>query len=339
MPTWGEIVKELTAIHAAGQLPAGTSPFDVVRRKYLQALHRHTGRNVILYASKWTQPGASPELISIGPEDMQGLMEVIHGLKGASGLDLILHSPGGSAEVAEALVTYIRSKFPSDVRVLIPQAAMSAATMLACSANSIVMGKHSFIGPIDPQFIIGGLSVPAQAILEQFKLAQGQCKDPSLLPSWLPMLNHYGPALLVQCQHALDLSFSLVSDWLRRYMFDDDPKLRRKASKIAKALRNHADFKSHNRFISRDKARVLGLRVVDLEDDQDLQDLTLSVFHATTHTFNATPAVKLIENHLGKAFIRSQQQLGMMPQIQIVPKQIPQLPVAPMPGAPPLTGQ
>jgi ClpP class serine protease len=31
---------------------------------------------------------------------------------------------------------------------------MSAATMLACSANKIVMGKHSFLGPIDPQFII-----------------------------------------------------------------------------------------------------------------------------------------------------------------------------------------
>ena len=79
-------------------------------------------------------------------------MEVICGLS-SSKLDLIVHSPGGSAEVTEALVSYIRTKF-ADVRVIVPQAAMSAATMLACSANTIMMGKHSFLGPIDPQFIL-----------------------------------------------------------------------------------------------------------------------------------------------------------------------------------------
>jgi ClpP class serine protease len=31
---------------------------------------------------------------------------------------------------------------------------MSAATMVACAANQIVMGKHSFLGPIDPQLIL-----------------------------------------------------------------------------------------------------------------------------------------------------------------------------------------
>ena len=41
-----------------------------------------------------------------------------------------------------------------------------------------------------------------------------------------------------------------------------------------------------------------------LEDDDKLQDLGLSVFHATTHTFAATPAVKVVENHAGRAFIK-----------------------------------
>ena len=41
-----------------------------------------------------------------------------------------------------------------------------------------------------------------------------------------------------------------------------------------------------------------------LEEDQQLQDLVLSVFHASTHTFNGTAAVKIIENHIGKAFIK-----------------------------------
>ena len=70
---------------------------------------------------------------------------------GKNGLDLLMHSPGGSPDAAEAVVNYLRSKF-TDIRVIIPQAAMSAATMLACAANRIVMGKHSSLGPIDPQF-------------------------------------------------------------------------------------------------------------------------------------------------------------------------------------------
>ncbi len=56
----------------------------------------------------------------------------------------------------------------------------------------------------------------------------------------------------------------------------------------------------------------------DLEDDQNLQELVLSIFHATTHTFEGTPAVKIIENHLGNAFIKTagvQQQMPIPPQL------------------------
>ena len=41
-----------------------------------------------------------------------------------------------------------------------------------------------------------------------------------------------------------------------------------------------------------------------LEDDETLQDLSLSVFHATTHTFTGTAAAKIVENHVGRAFIK-----------------------------------
>lgn len=63
---------------------------------------------------KWTQhdPNVSPGLISIVEEDIQGLMEVVSGTTG-SNLDLILHSPGGSLEAAEAFLNYLRSKFQS----------------------------------------------------------------------------------------------------------------------------------------------------------------------------------------------------------------------------------
>lgn len=305
MPTWGGLLTELKETEKQGVNP----PYDYVRRKYLATTYKTTGRNIILYATKWTQPGnVHPDLISITEEDIQGLMEVVHGLKGQS-LDLIVHSPGGSAEATEAFVSYLRTKF-SNIRVIIPQSAMSAATMLACAANSIVMGKHSFIGPIDPQMILqtplGVQVVPAQAIIDQFELAKTECEDPKKLGSWIPILSQYGPALLVQCDNALKLSQELVSEWLEKYMFAGRSDANDISMKIAADLANHKDFKSHARHINREKAKKMGLIIEDLERDQVFQDNILSIFHATTHTFNGTNAVKIIENHNGKAFIKQQ---------------------------------
>jgi hypothetical protein len=275
----------------------------------LSTAYKKTGRNVILYATKWTQPdNIPPAFISITEEDIQGLMEVIHGLKGLN-LDLIVHSPGGSPEATEAFVSYLRTKF-DDIRVIIPQSAMSAATMLACASNKIVMGKHSFIGPIDPQMLIfkNGVvqAVPAQAILDQFKLGQSECKDADKLGSWLPILEQYGPALLVQSDNALKLSQELVSKWLESYMFAGRPDAKSLSKQIAANLADHTIFKSHARHINREDAKKMGLIIDDLEADQDFQDNILSVFHATTHTFGGTNAVKIIENHEGKAFIKQQ---------------------------------
>lgn len=323
MPTWSGLLKEL----AEGSKTQGPAVFDFTRRKYLALLGKHTGRDVILYATKWTQPGVRPELVSITDEDVQGFMEVLHGLHGPK-LDLVIHSPGGSPEATEALALYLRSKY-SEIRAFVPYAAMSAATMLACAADSIVMGKHSFLGPIDPQVLVAsryGLQYcPAQAILEQFRMAHKECTgDPRSIGVWLPMLEQYGPALLVQCQNADDLSKKLVTEWLARYMFAGDEAAERKAKDIADALSAHSEFKTHARHLDRNKLRSLGLKVQDLEQDQSLQDLVLSVFHATTHTFDGTPAVKIIENHTGRAYIKlDRSQVIVMPGQSPKPEQPP----------------
>lgn len=326
MPTWSGILAELVQ----SQLKTGAPQFDAIRRKYLVKTYEATQRNVVLYASKWTQPGAgvSPELVSIVDEDIQGLMEVVHGLSGAN-LDLILHSPGGSAEAAEAFVAYLRSKF-DHIRVIVPQMAMSAATMIACAADAIVLGKHSFLGPIDPQFVmsteLGTRMAPAQAILEQFEQAKTECVDPAKMGAWLPMLGQYGPDLLIQCKNACEMSRSLVKDWLMAYMFRDYPNRENTASGIADWLSDHAQFKSHGRHIPRSEVVRRGLLVEELEQNQLTQDLFLSVFHATTHTFSGTAAVKVIENHLGKAFIKQAHPLGGPIPVQPPSERSPQAP-------------
>jgi len=328
MPIWSEILAELIRTQR-GQNPPD---FDGVRRKYLLKLHQHTGRHVILYASGWVQKDPGPASMSIGAEDIQALMEVTQGAQSRD-LDLILHSPGGSPEAAEAIVYYLRSRF-SHIRVIVPNFAMSAATMIACAADEIVLGKHSFLGPTDPQILIptglGARWVAAQAVLDQFDKAQKESIDPNKLSVWLPMLSQYGPDLLVYCEAVLDMSRELAKNWLENYMFKSDPRASKHAKEIADWLANHRYFKSHGRHIARDALEERGMVVTRLEDDEQLQDAGLSAFHATTHTFNGTPAVKIVENHMGRAFIKHEviQQANIMPMpgLQITPA-----PVQPIP--------
>lgn len=303
MPTWSEILRELGETASANQPP----DFDRVRRKYLHALHLYTERQTILYASGWLQKeDASDARTSISEEDIHALMEVTSGMAGSE-LDLILHSPGGSVDAAEAIVSYLRSRF-SHIRVIIPHLAMSAATMIVCAADEVVMGKHSFLGPTDPQLPLatplGIRSVPAQAILDQFEKAKHECVDPEKLSVWLPMLAQYGPDLLERSEMALKLSKTLVQQWLKTYMFKFSDDSESQAESVSTWLASHQNFMSHSRHLTRSELISKGLKIVQLEEDQLLQDKILSVFHATNHTFTGTSAVKVIENHQGKAFIK-----------------------------------
>ena len=266
-----------------------------------------TGRPVFLYYSGWLAGNASGAAATITLQDMQGFMEVCRDVPGPD-LDLIVHSPGGSPEATASIVRYLRLRFTGQIRVFIPLAAMSAATMLALAGNRIVMGKHSQLGPIDPQLqSAAGWMAPARAILDQFERAKRECaSDASVLAAWAPILQQYGPALLEQCKMAEALAKSLVQEWLAAYMFDGD---NQQAAKTADFFANYELHLSHSLGIDRDQARAESVVVDNLEDDQSLQDAVLSVHHAAM----LTPATKLIENHLGRTFATVQPGMSIGP--------------------------
>ena len=106
--------------------------------------------------------------LDISDNDMVGFMNCLHGMDCSKGLDLILHTPGGSPSAAEGIVNYLRSKFKENIRVIVPHMAMSAGTMIACASNEIIMGKQSSLGPIDPQFN----GIPAYNIKQEFEEAK-----------------------------------------------------------------------------------------------------------------------------------------------------------------------
>ena len=165
-------------------------------------------------------------------------MEVVHGLV-LGPLDLILHGPGGDLDATGSIFSFLRARF-SHIRIIVPHFAMSAATMIACAADEIVMCDHSSLGPIEPQLYIptslGSSVVAAQDVLEQFRMAQQECQDPANIMAWHPILSQYGPDLLVRCQHTMDLSKELVSQWLEKYMFKESCVAHHVAEEIAKWL-------------------------------------------------------------------------------------------------------
>ncbi len=308
MPGWGDILKEVQETHNP---QTGAVDFDGVRRKYLTKLHELTGRSTVLYATDWIGGGGGLAA-SVTLQDMQGLMEVFRDLPGPN-LDLILHSPGGSAEAADRLVRYMRSKY-YHVRVFVPLAAMSAATMWALGADEIVMGKHSQLGPIDPQLVINNYPVPASALVRQFQRISDECSaDPTRLSAWLPTLQQYWPGLLEICTDADELGRSLVEQWLSTYMLSAHQDKAQLAKSIANYFADSEHHRSHSKAIDRDEARAQGVVIQDLERDQVLQDAVLSVHHATMITLQ-TQTVKIIENHLGRTFaVQQMQQVVQMP--------------------------
>lgn len=277
---------------------------DTIRRRYLKRLADYTKRPTILYASaagtsKYANMGGPH--FSVTQEDMQGFMASCAGLKGDK-LDLILHSPGGSLETAEQVVNYLRAKY-THIRAIIPQNAMSAATMIACACDEIVMGKHSALGPIDPQITIGrpqgAVTLPAAAFLDEFEQAKREiAATPASAAVWIDKLRELPPGFLSRCQVAQELSELRVKEWLTNFMGLSQAD----AASAAAWLADAKEHKSHGRPLSADMLRAKKIKVTNMEDDQNLQDRILSVFHASMVTFEMTACGKIIEGSHGKGY-------------------------------------
>jgi ClpP class serine protease len=309
MSNWREVLDEIQAIAQVDPINC----LDIVRRKYLAQMFKKTGRNVIAYYSGWLQKGNHAD-VAINDKDKNALMVTMHQLDRSKGLDLILHTPGGDLAATESIVDYIHSMFGKDVRAIIPQISMSAGTMIALSCKSIMMGKQSNLGPIDPQ--MGGL--PCQAVIDEFEKAKADIKsNPASAPLWQVIVSKYHPTFLGACQHSINWSESLAQDWVARNMGNGDVA---KCKKIIKEFSDHSTNKSHSRHISKKKCEEIGLTIETMETDNQLQNLILTVHHAFMHTFSQSLAVKIVENHLGIAYV---EQVNMSsPQLPVQQQQL-----------------
>lgn len=301
MPNWEQVLNEIKNV---------PNPLDSIRKKYLAIMHEYTQRNIIAYYSAFVQK-PHIEGTGIDDSDKNAFMQAACGLDRSKGLDLILHTPGGNIAATESLVYYLKRLFGTDIRVFVPQIAMSAGTMIALASHTIVMGKQSNLGPIDPQY--GGMS--CAAVLEEFETALSDVKkDPSSVNVWSNIIRKYHPTFVGDCKKAIDWSEKIVKQWLKENMFhkSSDPDL--DASRVVAYLSSHNNTYSHARHIHIDDLKKIGVNVIELEnldntrieECQDLQDCVLTIHHAYMNVFAQTTAIKIVENHTGSAMITNQ---------------------------------
>jgi hypothetical protein len=301
--TWESVRLELNC----NRTEQGQIDYDRVRRGKLTALAAHTKRPAVLYAADFLNESKTRHVqnaVAITPEDVRGLAEVVRGLE-EDAVDLILHSPGGSPEAAESIVAVLRSQFKT-VRVLVPVMAKSAATMIALSANEILMPISAELGPIDPQFLLSDgrgsqRMTPAQAIIDEVQRAQQAVTagQPDA-PVWLMQVQGQPPGLYQQALNAVQLSKQLVKGWLEKYMFAGDPNAAATAQAIVDYLGDHNRFLSHARRVDFKALADMGAKVFNITDvDRQLWQLLEELWYTVEHTFQGSAVFKMWENSKG----------------------------------------
>lgn len=192
---------------------------------------------------------------------------------------LILDTPGGVVEIVERMVAAIRFVY-DEVVVIVPDRAMSAGTILALSADRIMMDHLSCLGPIDPQIERDGKLVPALSYLNQFERLRDKSEAGELTTAEYALLSKLDLGELYQFEQARELSIELLIKWLSRYKFKDwqvtetsktdvTPEMKKeRAEHIAGLLNNPDRWHSHGRAIDMKTLQdEVGLRIDNLEDE------------------------------------------------------------------------
>lgn len=305
------------------------------RQSLLRKMEAKTGRPIIVYAANINVANIPN---SLDHSDVTPFADLTRTIKG-NVIDVLIQSPGGLAEAAERIVHLLRARF-SSIRFIIPHSAFSAATMLATSADELVLDDTSALGPIDPQIQFRDPQtgqttiVPTQAILEGFENAKTDIKaDPDVLGVYLPLLNKLDLALFEVCKNANKLAESLVTEWLKTYLLKDEANPEARAKEITEYLSKHKDRLSHGRPITLRiiKEELKITRVVDLRDDAELRDIVGELWAEVEWFVEATGTAKFFENAYGVGFRRTFQILQQAPGFPI-PIPLPQPAPQPTPA-------
>lgn len=275
-----------------------------LRQECYKEIEKLRSRPLLIYAVKFPLPSIPSQVpilppISIDLEDVDGFTDLVDSIASESAVDVLIHSPGGSPEATERIVSLLRAGFEK-ISFLVPHSAYSAATMLALSGDEIILHPGASLGPIDPQ--VNG--IPARALRRGFEKAKKALKEegPEALPAYVPLIEKYSLEILEICEDYEQLSQELVREWLTTYMFKGDTSKQELIQEAVKFFSDYDTHRTHSRSLTFNKVKHLGLNIVTA--DSDLKNLLREAHILLNGFFNVTLFVKVFENSQGLSWGR-----------------------------------
>lgn len=204
----------------------------------------------------------------INREDIIGIVELLHNVPRNSNIDLMLHTGGGDIDAAEKIVAILRTCVGSArFRVIVPDFAKSAGTLIALAADEIVMSDSSELGPIDPQFLKRDGEGNARwhsvlSYLNAYEALSQRLRDaPEDVPARI-MISKLDYTTVVQFEAVKNRARKLAEEHLNRWMFQ---KRKGNYTQIATELMDTNKWPAHGQMINWEDAEEMGLEVKHLD--------------------------------------------------------------------------
>lgn len=218
------------------------------RLKLIRAIETQTERRLLCYV------GSS----SISYFDTFHLTRLLETIEPGEAITLLLDSPGGDIDAAEKMVHLLREACAppagsdGDLEVVVPNAAKSAATLIALGADRILMSDSSELGPIDPQLPLpNGDSVPVSALLRAYEEAQQRCARHPDNSAFAIELGKFDAVLIAEMRQAVNRARACAEKLLKRQGAN--------YTAVPSALLDVDRFPSHGQMIDWRTAQDIGI--------------------------------------------------------------------------------
>ena len=231
------------------------------RQALIKRIQARTGRRLICYVS-----GRD---CMIDERDTVPFVDLLHNVPPAENLDLLLHTSGGDPDSAEKLMRMLQSRVESaELRIIVPDFAKSAGTLMVLGADSVVMSDVSELGPIDPQVRLSGAWLSAQNYLDAYnEHAETLEQEPQNVAAQI-MLGKLDPITFKLCEVVIRRARQSAEYLLKRGMFRNGGNWSQTVSELLDTTR----WLSHSQMISWRDAEdpVIGLNVEYLGYDSEI---------------------------------------------------------------------
>jgi hypothetical protein len=252
-------------------LPTRTPMFQAIhaqrydRQQLILEIDKALKRTLICYVSG--------RLASVDRDDVVFLVDLLERIQPNTDIDLLLHSGGGDMDAAEKMVAMIRKRVgTASFRVIVPDFAKSAGTLMAIAADRVVMSDTSELGPIDPQLILDDgrgnlISHSVQAFLDAYEThSKALAANPADVAAAI-MLGKLDPGTMKLHEAAKERARNLAESHLKEGMLKNGgPK---SYTEVAHSLLDTKRWLTHGQMIGADDAKQIGL-LIEYIDPSDV---------------------------------------------------------------------